>query len=442
MVLRLLLCLMLGVSCSSFAVADFRVGFAKVEITPPRPTPMWGYGARHALLSTGTIDPLYAKAVVIESGGEKLAIVGLDLGRSPRADQMVRIREAVLAKSGIRHVLISGSHTHHGPVIELLNEDGKGKGVFDDAVAYADLLESRLIQVINDAAQTAQDARIGWASASIDMNRNRHSKLEPKPRDTELGVIRLDDLNGKPIAVVVNYAAHPTMIPAEDLRFSADWPGQMMNTVEAALGTNCVFMQGASGDLSTRTTEETRGHQRFGAAIGKEVIGLAGQITTVVPEKQSILSQVDTFEFPTRLPFSNPLMAAMFGTAFFPELAQASLSDDLRSNLIHPELTTVLLNGELALVGASGEFFSSHSVRLKERAKGVKTFFFGYCNGHHMYFPTIEGAAEGGYGADSTVSWVSVGAGEEMMDQALRNIYTMLGKFTETPLADPGLISP
>lgn len=442
MMQRFTLWLILWFASASLAQAAFRAGFSKIDITPSRPTPMWGYGARHAALSTGTLDPLFAKAVVIESGGEKLAIVGLDLGRSPRADQMARIRQAIQAQSGISHLMISGSHSHHGPVIELLDEEGKGKGVFDDAVAYAQELESKLIQVINEAALSSQDARIGWLSASIDMNRNRHSKLEPKPRDTELGVIRLDDLNGKPIAVITNFAAHPTMIPADDLRFSADWPGQMMNTVESSLNTNCVFMQGAAGDLSTRTTEETRGHQRFGAAMGKEVVRVTEEIRTEIPEKQSILSQTDTFEFPTRLPFSNPLMTAMFGTAFFPELAQASLSEDLRSNLIHPQLTTVLLNGELALVGGSGEFFSSHSVRLKERARGVKTFFFGYCNGHHMYFPTIEGAAEGGYGADSTVSWVSVGAGEEMMDQALRNIYTMLGKFTESPLADPTLISP
>ena len=47
-----------------------------------------------------------------------------------------------------------------------------------------------------------------------------------------------------------------------------------------------------------------------------------------------------------------------------------------------------------------------------------------------MYFPTIEAAAEGGYGADSAVSWVSLGAGEEIMDRALINLYTMLGNFT------------
>jgi hypothetical protein len=48
-----------------------------------------------------------------------------------------------------------------------------------------------------------------------------------------------------------------------------------------------------------------------------------------------------------------------------------------------------------------------------------------------MYFPTIEAASEGGYGADPTTSPVQVGAGEEMMNQALLNIYTMLGRFAD-----------
>jgi hypothetical protein len=46
-----------------------------------------------------------------------------------------------------------------------------------------------------------------------------------------------------------------------------------------------------------------------------------------------------------------------------------------------------------------------------------------------MYFPTIEAASEGGYGADAQVSMVELGAGEQMMNRALVNIYTMLGKF-------------
>jgi hypothetical protein len=55
-------------------------------------------------------------------------------------------------------------------------------------------------------------------------------------------------------------------------------------------------------------------------------------------------------------------------------------------------------------------------------------FFLGYCNDYQQYVPTIEAAAEGGYGADPLVSPVEVGAGERMIDRALVNLYKMRGK--------------
>ncbi|MCA9009615.1 MAG: neutral/alkaline non-lysosomal ceramidase N-terminal domain-containing protein [Planctomycetaceae bacterium] len=408
----------------------FRAGFAKQDITPAKATPMWGYGARHAALSVGIRDPLYAKAVVIDVGDEKLAIVGLDLGRSPTEPMMIRIREAIKTTSGIGLILMSGSHTHHGPVIELLDEPGKGQGVFDDAIKYTSELEAKIIAAINAAAADVKDAKIGWGAKQVAMNRNRHSKIEPKPVDRELGVMRLDDVSGKPIAIIVNYAAHPTMLDAADLRFSAEWPGAMMTAVEKQFNSNCLFMQGASGDLSVMADEQTRGIEAFGKAMAVHVTEVAESITPEVPARPRLKGVENTFEFTTRLSFANPVTPLMFSAAFFPELANASMSEDLLKNTIHPHLTTVIINQELALVGGSGEFFCEHSLRLKDRSRAAETFFFGYCNGHHMYFPTIEAAAEGGYGADPAVSWVSPGAGEEMMDEGLINIYTMLGKFT------------
>lgn len=408
--------------------AEFQVGFAKTDITPTKPMPMWGYGARHDALSTGVRDPLFAKAVVVDVGEQKLAIVGLDLGRSPRPEMMARIREAVNDKAGIGHVMISGSHTHHGPVIELQDVEGKGKDRFDDAVAYVAELERKLIDVIVDAAGEVQPARIGWGSAEVPMNRNRQAKSEPKPTDSELTVLRFDDLEGKPIVLMVNFAAHPTMLPGEDLRFSAEWPGQMMYTIEEALDAHCGFLQGAAGDMSCRTTESTKDIESFGKAIGAEAIAVARAIETNVPEIPEIQAMDEDFECKTRLPVDNPIVEDLLAKAFFPEFGKAAF-DEMEGDTITPHLTTVLLNRELALVGGSGEFFCNHSNRLKDRVKDVKVVFVGYCNGHHMYFPTIEAASEGGYGADPTVSWVPLGAGEEMMNKALINIYTMLGKY-------------
>src|SRR5512136_546980 len=76
----------------------FKVGAAKRDITPKEPMPMWGYGARHAALSTGFLDPLYAAAVVVQAGSNKIAIVGLDLGRSPAEQQLQVIRERIKAE--------------------------------------------------------------------------------------------------------------------------------------------------------------------------------------------------------------------------------------------------------------------------------------------------------------------------------------------------------
>lgn len=418
---------MLFVVSSGFA-AQFQVGFAKTDITPTKSMPMWGYGARHDAMSQGVRDPLFAKAVVIDVGEEKLALVGLDLGRSPSPETMTRIRAAVKEDSGVTFVMVSGSHTHHGPVIELKDEEGKGKGKFDDAVAYVPELERNLVAVINEAAGNVEDARIGWGSAEVLMNRNRHTKIEPKVTDSELNVIRFDNLKGKPIALMVNYAAHPTMLPGGDLRFSAEWPGQMMYAVEEGLETNVGFLQGAAGDMSCKPTEETKGIELFGKAIGEEVLKIARGIETHVPETPSIQGMDEDFEFDTRMQYDNPLVEGLLAKAFFPEFAKAAF-EEMKGNKITPHLTTILVNKELALVGGSGEFLCNHANRLKERSRDVKTIFVGYCNGHHMYFPTIEAASEGGYGADPTVSWVPLGAGEEMMDKALINIYTMLGKY-------------
>ncbi len=418
--------------CASAIAADdaahFKAGAAFRDITPKAAMPMWGYGDRHALLSQGVLDPLFAKAVVIDVGADKIALVGMDMGRSPVPKSMAKIREAVLDKAGVNYVMIVGSHTHHGPVLELKDEPGMGQGTFDDAVDYVSWLDEQLIECIVAAAEDAVDARIGWGSKDVELNRNRHTKIEPKPREKELAVIRIDDTKGKPIAILVNFAAHPTNIDGAILKWSADYPGAMRAVIEEALGGQAVFLQGASGDMSCNKPAEADDYQKFGALLGREAIAIAEGIETKAPEKPSIQCLDEEFTFDTRIPFNNPMIQKLFQNAFFPELANASM-EWVKDNKYTAHLTTTLINGELALVGGSGEFFCNHSIRLKERSRAAKTLFLGYCNGHNMYFPTIEAAAEGGYGADATVSWVSIGAGELMMNKALENIYKFSGAY-------------
>jgi neutral ceramidase len=406
--------------------AVFKVGVSKRDITPREPVPMWGYGDRHDMLSQGTLDPLYAAAVVLQVGDKKLAIVGLDLGRSPAERSLQIIRKRIKDEAGIDYSFIAGSHSHHTPVLELSDEAGKGKGKFDAALRYYKEMEDGIVAAIIEANGKLAAAKMATGSAQLQgFNRNRHTKIEPKPSDRELAVLRFDDMNGKPLAVIVNFTAHPTTIPAATLKFSADYVGAMKATVDKEMNLTSLFMQGASGDQSVNQGDN-KGYEAYGQALGREVVKLASSLQTQEVANPSLALKEERFTFSSRVDFKNGFVLTAYSKAFFPELIPNFIDEYAEG--IRPRLTVALLNKEIALVGASGEFFSNHALRLKERARVKQLFFFGYANGYHQYFPTIEAVAEGGYGADNTVSPVEIGAGEKLMNTALMWIYQMLGK--------------
>jgi len=299
--------------------ADFKVGFAQQEITPQVAMPMWGYGARKDMLSDGILDPLMAKAIVIEADSNRLAIMGLDLGRAPTTAMMEQIRATILDKAKIEHVLIVGSHTHHGPVLELTDREGFGKGRFDPAIGYLKKLPEVLSSVIINAASKLQPARIGVTSAEVPYNRNRHSKRSPAARDPLLTVMRFDDLQGKPLAILVNFAGHPVMTNNRVLKFSADYPGFMMNHVQQEIGAPCLFLQGASGDMSVNPGNVS-GPQGFGELLGAECVRLARTVEAKSPPRPSIEGRVDRFLYTSRVNLNNPAVVTAYGQQFFPEL--------------------------------------------------------------------------------------------------------------------------
>lgn len=404
-----------------------KAGASKKDVTPNEPVPMWGYGERHAMLSKGTIDPLQASVLVLQVDDVKLAIVGLDLGRSPSEVSLQRIRTRIAAEAGIEHSFIAGSHTHHGPVLELSNAKTKGKGKYDAAIRYYQELEDAIVAAIVEADKSSVPAKLATGSTEIvGFNRNRHTKVQPPPVDGSLAILRLDSVEtGKPISLLVNFAGHPTTLPAETLQFSADYVGAMKQTVEKELGGIAIFMQGAAGDMSVNKGRNND-HVEFGNSLGREAVKLSKSIEKYHNGRPSLEIREQRFRFDARTDLNSPLVRLAYSAAFFPELVSNFV--DEYADGVRPRLTIALLNGNIGLVGVSGEFFCQHAIRLRERARMGQLFFFGYCNGYHQYFPTIEAAAEGGYGADSQVAIASVGAGEQLMNTALTWLLQMQGK--------------
>jgi hypothetical protein len=413
---------------SARAAEGLKAGAATVDITPPTGHAMWGYSARKALPSTGVLDRLHARALVLEVGGERMALVSLDLGRAPPRASMATIRDRVKKDAGVGQVFLVGSHTHHGPVIELDNWP-------TPKTSYVRELERKLADAIASAAKALAPAKLGVASKEVHRNRNRHSKRAEKPVDRQLLVLRVEDADGKVIAHAVNFAAHPTMYPAKDRRFSADYPGALAALVEKETGAPCLFLQGAAGDLSADAGSD-HGPVKFGQALGREVLALAKGIRCAASDEPQLRFREEEFKFKPRIDLSNKVVMDTLSAHWFPEIV-AAYERQYREG-VRPRLTLALLNGRIGFVGVSGEFFCDHAIQLRRRARLEHLFFLGYCNDYHQYFPTIEASTEGGYGTEPWVSPAAYGAGERIMNRALIHLYQMRGKLPEAVKLTPG----
>ena len=142
----LLLTGLLLLHASAAWAVPIQAGAARIEITPPVGYPLWGYAVRRDLPSTGVHDPLFARAVVLAVGQCRLAIVSLDLGRARRCATVKAIRERSAETAGVEPLFLVGSHTHHGPILELDNWPKEGK-------PYTRQLEDKIVAAIADAAK-------------------------------------------------------------------------------------------------------------------------------------------------------------------------------------------------------------------------------------------------------------------------------------------------
>jgi hypothetical protein len=409
------------------AGGPLRAGAARTDITPPLGAPLWGYGGRQDVTCRGVLDPLRARALVLEADGWRLALVSLDLGRAPPREITAAIQARVLRQAGVQQIFLVASHTHKGPQLEV--------GTWPTPAApYVRTLERKLGDLIVEAAGNLEPARLGVASADRDLNRNRRPRSRDGEVDRQLLVLRVENQAGKVIAHAVNFAAHPTTLPASLLQYSADYPGGLGDVVEQETKAPCLFLQGACGDSTTRRKDGESGRQ-YGERLGRIALEMSRGIRCETRGQVTLRAREEAFRFTPRLDLSNPAVRGAATLAFEPELV-AFYEREYREG-VRPRLSVALLDGRIGFVGVSGEFFAGHALSLKRRARLEHLFFLGYCNDYHQYFPTIEASNEGGYGTEPLVSPVEYGAGERVMDRALIHLYQLRGKLPETRRPSP-----
>jgi single-strand selective monofunctional uracil DNA glycosylase len=275
--------------------AALRAGAAAAALELPAGVPLAGYGARGARnRSEGALAPIEARALVLEGrdGAPRVALVALDL-----LVVWPRLREAVEAGSadlGLDAIVVAASHTHSGPggYVDLwLAELGILGGYREDV---ADAVAGAAVRALREAAAALAPARLGAAigpAPPLAFNR-RPGRRASGPSDPELPVLRVDALDGAPLATVFAYAAHPVLLSAANRSLSPDYPGTARARVESRRGGLAIFLAGPLGDQNptlpgaTLATDDPdlplpaqlAGLAAYGAALGDRVAGIAGGI--------------------------------------------------------------------------------------------------------------------------------------------------------------------
>jgi len=370
--------------CSPIAAQERQllVGTAKLELTPPVKTPLAGYSRRRGRLATGVHDPPFVRAVVLRSRSTTVALASCDLliiDEHLFEAVAERVNAAFSQEPFV--LLITATHTHSGPgaygktFLEKLS-----MGHFDPRVF--EFLAKQIAQAILDASAQMQPATTRYATASttgLVANRMRPEGVV----DPDVAVCALYDQHERPVAVIVQFGAHPTTLGSWNRELSADYPGVLTRALEERdPSVMCLFVAGAVGDQApVKTGEGFEPSQR----IGKALAALVGTLLEERPpdegpEMDIIKSQQRTVPLP-----QGRIRAGSFR---LPGWISRLLVDD-------DATLTVIRVGNVLMMGLPCDVSAELGLELKRSAReagyrpllvGFANDYIGYCLPEHLYW--------------------------------------------------------
>jgi hypothetical protein len=261
----ILLCLLLPASCDtdgsggvsdSPAVSGLLAGFAAVDITPAVPVKMAGYGIyffaeSNCRWSTGVHDPLYARAVAFQNGGPdstSVVLIVLDLVGA-MLDDVLAIQQGVAQATGIAAdaVVVSSTHTHHGPdTIGLYGTVLPPISGRDDAVVGGMLAGA--VEAGVRAWEARIHCRLSFAVGQEPrLHENRVTGDPNRKIDSTVTLLAAHDSRGRLAGTVMNWACHPTVMGAGNTLLSSDFAGAYYRIMAERLGGTHLFVNGALG---------------------------------------------------------------------------------------------------------------------------------------------------------------------------------------------------
>jgi neutral ceramidase len=405
---RVLACLTLLITPSLFAqqAGLLRAGTAKVDITPtpdmlPVPQGVQTLASVH--------EPIYARAIVLDNGFTKVALISVDTTGMQNAAEVVREVSDEL-KVPVSHLSIASTHDHSTPTFG----GGPNNNVYNRG-PYLALMKKRIVEAAREANGHLQPARIGFGTGKAYINTNRDEKIgdsykmgySPEgPTDKTVAVILVTDVSGQPIAVWSNYAVHGVVMFLAKTKdgkseVNGDLPGATANYVEDRMkGVVQVWTSGAAGDQNplfqadyNQDAPDVHDEAEGGWAIrdvlarrlGEEIVRVAKNIQNTT-DKVVLWGQDTTVTCPGRkrdpsLPPPTPSNPSS------PTSGGGGPVKMVDGDPVAISLGLIMIN-DIALANVTGEVFTDISQRLKKQSLFDRTAMVTLSRGSIGYIPS------------------------------------------------------
>ena len=377
-----------------------RAGAAKVDITPQELAGLTNVWRRPF---EGVHDPIFLRALVVDNGANTGAIVAGDL---PGFGDTTAVRERIAQVIDIPadHIIIAASHDHNAPRNAEVTPGAKAQLAGPATAAYTEKLCDQIVDVVQRAKAALQPARVGIGTGAADVNTNRDEfttqgwKLGTNPQgpsEKTVWVVKFETIDGKPIALLMNYAVHSVVLGPDNRLVTGDIAGAAERYVEQYYKGKVVALWtiGAAGDqnpkyMSWDTTWDQKDREpgypltdALGQILGEEVIRVASRIDRMTP-----MARIEAEERIVSCPAK-------------PRKRQDGGMDTQQADSLSLHLGLILIN-HIAITSVSGEVVTNIYRHLRKDSPFTNTIMITLANDRVGYIiddagydtPTFEAA--------------------------------------------------
>lgn len=370
-------------------VNQLLAGAAKRDITPLEdmmPMPFVG-----PVCFEKAADRVSVRTLFLSNGNHNVLFVNFDLGEVPYVSETLSTLTELTGLSCERIFLVA-THTHSMPFFGtiIMPPNEATEPIYRRYYAF---LMERVKEAVLEAMQNAKPAKMGYGEGCSYVNVNRDECVDGKyiygnnferPSDKTLRLIRLEDMEGQSIALVVNYAVHGVVMNGcmigDGLWLGGDLPGRTATGLEEKLGGIVLWTPAASADQNPRYCTNF-GYDESSPTLRTKSLGETGYMlldTLVAEHIRDILRTNSTIACDQ----VSIHISAKEETVLVPA------KEELKAVIpVVPFILKVLRLGDITIEGVSAEVATTVGAKLCALSGSQPTMMMTHVQGTGFYIP-------------------------------------------------------